>query len=53
MITPALTTIKQPDYEMGRLACSMLIEMLKGEKKPDLGIMFQPKLIMRSSVAAR
>jgi LacI family transcriptional regulator len=53
MITPALTTIKQPDYEMGRLACSMLIEMLKGENKSELDIMLQPKLVERNSVAER
>jgi LacI family transcriptional regulator len=53
MITPALTTIKQPDYEMGRLACSMLIDMLKGERKSDLDIILQPKLVERNSVAAR
>lgn len=51
MIAPALTTIKQPDYEMGMLACNMLIEMMKGEKKSQIDIMLQPKLIERSSVS--
>ncbi|MFC5653307.1 LacI family DNA-binding transcriptional regulator [Paenibacillus solisilvae] len=53
MITPALTTIKQPDYEMGRMACSMLMEMLIENKKPYLNFMLQPQLIERNSVAGR
>lgn len=50
MITSALTTIRQPDYEMGKLACSMLFDLLAGAKKQDMGIMLQPKLIKRQSV---
>jgi LacI family transcriptional regulator len=53
MITPALTTIKQPDYEMGRMACGMLMEMLTENKKPYLNFMLQPQLIERGSVAVR
>ncbi|WP_274652073.1 LacI family DNA-binding transcriptional regulator [Paenibacillus humicola] len=53
MITPALTTVKQPDYEMGRMACGMLMDMMNGNKKPYLNFMLQPELIERSSVAAR
>jgi LacI family transcriptional regulator len=53
MITPALTTIKQPDYEMGRMACGMLMEMLTDNRKPYLNFMLQPQLIERSSAAER
>ncbi|MFC5401329.1 LacI family DNA-binding transcriptional regulator [Cohnella soli] len=52
MVTPALTTVRQPDYEMGKLACSMLFDILDGEKEQEMGIMLQPKLIERQSVAA-
>lgn len=50
MVTPALTTIKQPNYEMGKLACTILLEKLADPDKEDLGIMLQPKLIVRDSV---
>jgi DNA-binding LacI/PurR family transcriptional regulator len=36
---------------MGRLACNMLLDMLIDGKKPDIGIMLQPKLLERESVA--
>lgn len=50
MLTPPLTTILQPTYEMGRLACGMLLDMLQGTK-PAAGVMLQPKLLERGSVA--
>lgn len=31
MVTPELTTVKQPKYEMGHKAADMLIKMIKGE----------------------
>ncbi|PYI53533.1 LacI family DNA-binding transcriptional regulator [Paenibacillus flagellatus] len=51
MITPPLTSVLQPTYEMGRLACTMLLDMLTGGKKPDVGIVLQPRLLERESVA--
>ncbi|MCQ6560076.1 LacI family DNA-binding transcriptional regulator [Paenibacillus mendelii] len=51
MIHPPLTTIKQPDYEMGRMACSMLLDLLNGETKPVYDVVLQPQLLERSSVA--
>ncbi|GIP34699.1 LacI family DNA-binding transcriptional regulator [Paenibacillus sp. J2TS4] len=51
MTTPPLTTIKQPDYEMGRLACKILLEMLGGGRKSELDMVLQPKLVERRSVA--
>ncbi|SDC66748.1 transcriptional regulator, LacI family [Paenibacillus sp. UNCCL117] len=50
MIHPPLTTIKQPDYEMGRMACKMLFDMMKGEDNPLFNVTLQPKLIERKSV---
>ncbi|MDF2669126.1 MAG: LacI family transcriptional regulator [Paenibacillus sp.] len=50
MITPALTTIKQPDYEMGKLACNRLLEKLKDGSSQEIEVMLQPKLIVRNSV---
>lgn len=53
MIHPPLTTIKQPDYEMGKMACKMLIDRMNGEESHQFDVILQPKLIERSSVAAR
>lgn len=53
MIHPPLTTIKQPDYEMGKLACTMLLEMMGGDSSDSLNIMLQPKLVERESVRER
>jgi LacI family transcriptional regulator len=50
MIHPPLTTIKQPDYEMGKLACKMLLDMMNGEDSPMFDIMLQPKLLERKSI---
>jgi LacI family transcriptional regulator len=52
MIAPALTTIEQPDYEMGKLACRMLVEMVEGRQRNEVDLMLQPKLIERASVVA-
>ncbi|MNR01667.1 HTH-type transcriptional repressor CytR [compost metagenome] len=51
MITPALTTIKQPNYEMGKLACTLLLDNLNGDQNDVGDVFLQPKLIMRDSVA--
>ncbi|NGP45611.1 LacI family transcriptional regulator [Bacillaceae bacterium SIJ1] len=52
MITPPLTTIQQPDYEMGKLACNLLLDQLDGKTVENVDIMLQPKVIDRSSVLA-
>lgn len=51
MIHPPLTTIKQPDYEMGKMACKMLVGRMNGEESHPFDVMLQPKLLERSSVA--
>jgi LacI family transcriptional regulator len=53
MVTPALTTIQQPDYEMGRLACNMLLDLLSEDMESDVEMMLQPKIIERQSVTAQ
>lgn len=50
MVTPPLSTVRQPDYDMGRLACNMLFEMIEGEHKEAMNITLQPKLIERASI---
>ncbi|MGI2294478.1 LacI family DNA-binding transcriptional regulator [Paenibacillus sp. GXUN7292] len=51
MMNPQLTTIKQPDYEMGKLACKMLLDKMNEADVPSFDIILQPELVERSSVA--
>jgi DNA-binding LacI/PurR family transcriptional regulator len=52
---PALTTIRQPLFEMGSLAAQTLLQRLAGGRKPDEEIpqtlTVEPKLIVRQSTA--
>lgn len=50
MVTPALTTIKQPNYEMGKLACNMLLDKLTKQNNYETDVMLMPKIIIRDSV---
>ncbi|WP_020615098.1 LacI family DNA-binding transcriptional regulator [Paenibacillus daejeonensis] len=53
MIHPPLTTIKQPDYEMGILACKLLLDKLQDKDSSHLSVMLQPRLVERASVTTR
>ncbi|MFD0712632.1 LacI family DNA-binding transcriptional regulator [Paenibacillus sp. GCM10027626] len=50
MMSPALTTVKQPNYEMGKLACSMLLDRLRQDNNYETGVMLLPQLVVRNSV---
>ncbi len=50
MIHPPLTTIKQPDYDMGKMACKMLLDKMRGDDSPMFDVTLQPKLLERRSV---
>jgi len=47
-VTPAVSTVAQPRYEMGTAAVDLLIGMLDGNK-PAEGRMLSPELIIRST----
>jgi len=52
LTNPALTTVSQPSYSMGTLACQTLLKEIKGtgrSKTPPEDIMLKPKLIIRES----
>lgn len=51
MLDPALTTISQPKYEMGKVAATMLIKLLK-KNQQETEAAFAPTLIERQSVRA-
>ncbi len=53
MISPALTSIRQPKYELGRAAAQLLIEETVDGQHRHREIRFEPELIERSSTTSR
>ena len=49
VLTPPLTTVRQPRREMGQLAMEILLTAISGEPAND--IIFQPSLVVRESTA--
>jgi len=50
LIRPALTTVSQPAYEIGKTAASILLDILNGEMdRQDTTIMLETKLVVRGS----
>jgi len=54
LLRPKLTTIRQPNYEMGKTAANLMIDILE-EKEEEIGrnIIFETELIIRHSVERR
>ena len=49
-MTPSLTTVEQPAYEMGKKAASMLISLIKGETESvERKVVLPARLILRES----
>ena len=53
MLTPALTSIRQPKYEVGRAAAQLLIAETTDPDHRHGDIRFEPELIERQSTTAR
>jgi LacI family transcriptional regulator len=53
MISPALTSIRQPKYELGRAAAELLISETDDPQHRHSDILFEPELIERQSTTAR
>lgn len=51
MVNPPLSTINQPSFETGRLACKMLIDSIGSSTKSSIAIKLDPSLVIRSSVS--
>lgn len=53
MINPRLTTVNQPSFDTGRLACKLLLDSINGKEEKEesvVSMMLQPTLIIRDSV---
>jgi LacI family transcriptional regulator len=48
-MSPALTTIHVPKYDMGSLACKTLLELIGGEELTPSVSKIQPQLVVRNS----
>jgi LacI family transcriptional regulator len=48
-VSPTLTTIHQPIYEIGRRVTAMLVEMINGNQPADHHVLLTPNLIVRES----
>jgi LacI family transcriptional regulator len=46
---PPLTTLHQPIYDIGRMTCAMLIDLINGRPADPPHVLLTPKLIIRQS----
>ena len=51
-MSPALTTVQVPKYEMGALATQKLLDMIAGDDLSTSIVRMQPRLVVRESTAA-
>ncbi|GAB4566928.1 MAG: LacI family DNA-binding transcriptional regulator [Anaerolineae bacterium] len=51
MLRPPLTTVRQPLYEMGRMAVQMLLSLIKGESLLSPQVELSTQLVVRESCA--
>ncbi len=49
IVKPKLTTVAQPKYEIGQLACKAILERMGNPNKPWENTVLKPKLIVRNS----
>lgn len=52
MLSPALTSVRQPKYELGAAAASLLVEEASGGTHEHRSMRFEPELIIRASSRA-
>jgi LacI family transcriptional regulator len=51
IVTPPLTTVRQPLAEMGRMAVSLLLRQLENQRVEGLNVELQTRLVVRDSTA--
>ena len=52
IVTPTLTTVRQPWPEMGRMAVAQLVRMVQDQRIEALHLELETKLVVRESTAA-
>ena len=52
LLSPRLTTVRQPAREMGVHAAELLLDLIRGDAKPDSPKSFPVEVIVRESAAA-
>lgn len=53
VVRPGLTTVAQPKYEMGAIACELLIDRIRAKDRPTQQVILKPQLIIRESSVIR
>lgn len=53
LLDPELTTVRQPNYEMGYRAAEMLIDVISGKEPDPKDMVFDTELIIRKSTKER
>jgi len=51
-VSPPLTTLHQPIYEIGRRSCAMLLKVLSGHVPDESHVLLTPTLVVRASSGA-
>ena len=52
MLSPSLTSVRQPKYELGVVAAELLLEEVAGLPHEHRAIRFEPELVVRASSAS-
>lgn len=50
MVTPALTTVSQPIYQMGKESTDLLYQWIETGQKPDKNLLLEHQIIVRDTV---
>lgn len=54
MLTPALTTVRLPGYDLGRIAAGMVVSRIDGDGDRSAGdVVLTPELVVRASTARK
>lgn len=53
MLTPSLSTVAQPIYEIGRLAAQMLVQIIDGDRPSEKVIVLPTELVIRETTRKR